>query len=144
MLEKALILLFMFNIAHYLGDNSPLLTKDMIKSKQNCKGIMEMLDIFEHAIIHVFLFIIMIYIYYYFVLKQDIFDLITDNGWNKYSISLLLLLISHFVIDLAKAYINKYMPKTADIKTNIHWQLFNLDQFLHQCIILCMVYILLK
>ena len=51
-------------------------------------------------------------------------------------------LISHFIIDIWKGRMNVWFPKLQNPATKLHWYIFGFDQFLHQLVIIFIVYLL--
>ena len=49
-------------------------------------------------------------------------------------------LITHFLVDTAKAQVSVRFPLLADVKQKAYWMLFGLDQLLHQLVVVAIWY----
>ncbi len=130
-MNNALLLLVCLNVCHWFGDFTHLSTKWMLNAKQSGKPLF---PIFCHAMIHS----ILMFIVLHFWLDNEllVFDM-TDKLF-------FLQLGSHFMIDVLKGKLNGWFPKLNDFSNPYHWYVFGVDQFLHQSIMITMVYFAMK
>jgi len=120
---EALELLILLNICHWLGDYTHLSRDWMLSAKRLGKPLT---PIFLHAMVHAILMGIVLMLY----IKGIMFF------WL-----LLFELITHFLIDVLKGRLNYWFPKLSNPANKYHWYVFGADQFLHQLIIIIIVFI---
>jgi len=118
-----ILLIFLLLICHLLADFSPLSTDWMLRAKS--KGS-PLFPIFVHAGVHGFLMLIILF----FFIPMALAFKLSAFQW-----------ISHFAIDVLKGKMNVFFPSVANPSNRLYWMLFGFDQFLHQSIILLMVWI---
>jgi len=105
-----------------LGDFSPLSTKWMLEAKRHGKPFF---PIFVHAGVHAVLMLPVLLIF------TDIRQALLLSAFQ---------LMTHFIIDVWKGRMSLWFPVFGDIQNKWFWMLFGLDQFLHQAVILSMVW----
>lgn len=128
-------LLILLNICHWLADYTWLSTMWMPNAKRLGKPLF---PIFCHALIHATLMSVSIWIYISYV----------TNYWMGITAPeaklFLIQLTTHFLIDVWKGRMNRWFPKLQSPTEKLHWVIFGFDQFLHQLVIILMVYIATK
>ena len=121
-MTNATLLLTVLLVCHYLADFC-LTSKAMIKAKVDGKNP---LPILLHASIHALLMG---------------FCLLVWSVLLKWILALIVLeLVSHFLIDLAKARLSAQIPRLADHQQKNYWVIYGLDQLLHQLVIVVIWY----
>lgn len=131
MTKDSLFLLLSLQIAHLLGDFSPLSTKWMLAAKQSGKPLF---PIFCHAMVHAALMFFPLHFFCgYSITVIDLADAM-----------ILFQLISHFLIDVWKGKMSVWFPIFIDQNKAAFWYLFGIDQFFHQIVIIIMCFICLN
>lgn len=120
------ILLLLLNVCHWAGDYTHLSTAEMLGAKRLGKPLT---PIFAHATVH---FILMFIVVFPASLNEP----------GTMILVLLIQLISHFLIDVLKGRLNGWFPRLSDPSNKFHWWIFGIDQFLHQSVIILMVYLI--
>jgi hypothetical protein len=116
----SLTILLLF--CHFLADFSHLIRPEMLKAKMNGTPL---LPILYHAIVHgVLMFVVLA-----FFTEMQIVILLT-----------IIEIISHFVIDVWKGKMNVWFPEYSSPTKQEYWYIFGFDQFLHQAVIIYMVW----
>ncbi len=82
--------------------------------------------IFIHALIHAFLFQIVLFLF--------VKDITLVGNLSLFELG------THFSIDVLKGRLNGWFPKLSNPANKFHWYVFGLDQFLHQLVIITIVY----
>lgn len=127
-MENFFILLIALNFCHLLADYSHLSRPWMLSAKKIGKPLTPIL---AHAGVHAVLMTIAI----------------RSIGWVSPSLLVNLFLIqlfTHFAIDVLKGKLNVLIPSLTNPINVWHWIIFGLDQFLHQCVIIGMVFYVYK
>lgn len=122
------LVLFALNICHWLADYTHLSNEWMLNAKRSGKPL---LPILIHSMVHGILMGITL---------QGIFNFPQD----KVAYLVYLQIGSHFIIDVWKGKMNIWFPKLQSPAYKPHWYVFGFDQFLHQAVIILMVYIIEK
>lgn len=121
-MANAPLLLVSLLACHYLADFC-LTSPAMIKAKADGRNL---LPILLHASIHGAL--------------MGVSLLIWEVSW-KWLLSMIVMeIVSHFFIDLAKARLSAKYPCLADQQQKSHWMVYGLDQLLHQLVIVAIWY----
>jgi len=123
-MEKLFVLLVVLNFCHLLADYSHLSRPWMLAAKKLGKPL---LPILAHASVHAYLMAIAI-------------NLISPVAYGNLLYLFLFQLLTHFVIDVTKGKMNDLFPALMNPMNVWHWILFGFDQFLHQVVIISMVY----
>lgn len=110
-----LILLF---AGHFFGD-FVLVTPGILSAKKFGRPAG---PVFAHAAVHAILTAAALYY--------------TNCTFNEFLFGTLLMLVSHFSIDLYKGYVTYYLDAVKRPDKRPYWWLFGLDQFAHTVIIL--------
>ena len=121
-MTNATLLLIVLLVCHYLADFC-LTSSAMIKAKADGHTP---LPILFHASIHGML--------------MGICLLLWNVSWKWILAMIALELVSHFLIDFAKARLSAQIPLLADQRHKSHWVLYGLDQLLHQLVIVLIWY----
>lgn len=122
-MTNAILLLIVLLVCHYLADFC-LTSSAMIKAKADGHTP---LPILFHASIHALLISLCL--------------LLWNISWKLILAMTVLELVSHFLIDLAKARLSAQFPRLADQQYKNHWILYGFDQLLHQLVIIVIWYI---
>lgn len=122
-----LIILF---ACHFLADYTHLSTNWMLAAKRIGTPTF---PIFCHALVHTLLmgFSLMIVNHFHRI------------EFNMFLFSMLLQLISHFLIDVWKGRMNVWFPALQSPANKWHWIVFGFDQLLHAIVIIFMIKTLL-
>lgn len=124
-MEKSLLLYIALNFCHFLADSPPL-SLPFIEAKKYGRPIF---PIFAHGGVHGALMGLCL-----------LFFMPICSLWGLLS---LFQQISHTIIDTLKGRLRKWIPVTEDNTKKWYWIIMMFDQFLHQCVIALMVYIVL-
>lgn len=115
-----LILLLM--VCHWMADFTQLSNPWMLAAKQRGKSLFPIL---AHACVHgVLMFIVLLFF-------TDLEKALTLMAFQ---------IAAHFCIDVWKGRMNGWFPKFENTSNPYFWWLFGFDQFLHQVVILSMVF----
>ena len=115
-------LILLLLICHLIADFSPLSTAWMLRAKSTGSPLF---PIFVHAGVHALLMLVVLF---FFIPTALAFKLAAFQ-W-----------ISHFAIDVCKGKMNVFFPIVTNPEDKRFWMLFGFDQFLHQSVILAMVW----
>lgn len=124
MIYQAFTLLILLNFCHWIADYTWLSTDEMLSAKKFGEPLFPIL---KHALVHAVLTFAVV------------FFLFSD----KSVVAALIMLITHFLIDLSKGKMNKWFKVLQSPSNKLHWVVFGGDQFLHQVVIITIVYITL-
>lgn len=116
------LLLVSLLVCHYLADFC-LTSSAMIRAKADGKNP---LPILWHATVHGVL--------------MGICLMLRNVSWKWILVMVGLEIISHFLIDLAKARLSAQFPRLADQQQKPYWIVYGLDQLLHQLVIVVIWY----
>ncbi len=121
---KYILLTASLLFCHYLADYTQLSKPYMLAAKRFGKPLW---PIFIHACTHGTLMSIVLL--FFSVNLSTIFILTIIE------------VFTHFFIDVLKGRVNIWIPNVQDSTKVLHWIVFGADQYLHQVVILFMVYI---
>lgn len=121
-----LLLYFSLFFIHFIADFSHLSTDKMLAAKSNPSTPSALGLIFAHAAIHGLLMSIIVALFFGVHTLEFVF-------------ALMIVTISHFIIDLGKATMTDSYDWAKDISSRKFWYLFGFDQFLHASVILLIV-----
>ena len=110
-------MLYLLFLCHFLGDYTHLSTRKMLNAKKLAKPL---LPIFYHSVVHGVLILVPLLLFNY----------------NKIYYAFIVMVLSHFLIDVSKGLVNRYFEQTRDISKTIFWIVFGLDQFLHSVVLI--------
>ncbi|MBR1725821.1 MAG: DUF3307 domain-containing protein [Muribaculaceae bacterium] len=116
-MANATLLLIVLLVCHYLADFC-LTSSAMIRAKADGRNL---LPILLHASIHGALMGICMLFWYV--------------SWKCILAMIALEIVSHFLIDLAKARVTVHFPRLADMRSRPYWMLFGFDQLLHLVVV---------
>ena len=119
------ILLILLNVVHWACDYTHLSTKEMLEAK--AEGYPPY-PIMNHAFRHAvgMALVLVPFVALPLLVKLVIFQF-----------------VSHFVVDTLKGRMNVWFPSLQDPSNKFHWYVFGADQFLHQVVMIIMVYIII-
>ena len=117
-----LLLLIVLLICHYLADFC-LTLRVMIRAKADGRRLW---PIMLHAAVHALLIGACLVVY--------------GVNWQLLLMLMLVELLTHFLIDTAKARLSAACPTLADSRRKPYWMLYGLDQLLHQMVIVVIWY----
>lgn len=130
-----MILLILLLFCHWLADYTHLSTNWMLSAKRLGKPLF---PIFCHALTHALLMGIVIAISLYLKIGYNA----ANWKYDKIDSVIFIELSTHFLIDVLKGRLNGWFPKISNPANKYHWYVFGLDQFLHQIVIVYIVYFL--
>ena len=116
-MTNATLLLIVLLVCHYLADFC-LTSSAMIRAKADGRNL---LPILLHASIHGAL--------------MGICLLCWNVSWKCILAMIAWEIVSHFLIDLAKARVTVHFPRLADMRFRPYWMLFGFDQLLHLVVV---------
>ena len=111
------LLLITLCLCHYLADFC-LTTPAMIRAKADGRNIW---PIMLHAGVH--------------ALLMGLCLLLFEVPWKLLLLFMLVELVTHFLIDMAKGRLTACFPKLADMQQKPYWMLYGFDQLLHLLVI---------
>jgi hypothetical protein len=120
--NKIIILAFVLNLAHFLGDFTPL-NRWFIAAK--CYG-KPVYMVAGHGAVNGTLYGMTVL-------------LITD--WQTAMTAFIVETLTHTLIDVLKGRINRRFPVVEDSTKAIHWTVMGADQLLHQAVLIYIVYL---
>jgi hypothetical protein len=115
-------LLFALNIAHFIGDFTPL-NRWFIAAKRYGKPLC---PVAAHGAVNGVLYGIAVWLL---------------AGWRPALLAFAIETVSHTLIDILKGRINKLFPAVEDSAGAIYWTAFGADQLLHQTVLIITVYL---
>lgn len=121
---KALEILCLLQVTHWIADYTHLSTKWMLDAKRLGKPLA---PIFIHASIHMILVQIVLICF------------ISD--WFLIIELMALQLFSHWGIDVLKGRLNGWYPTLQSPANKFHWYMFGADQMLHQFVLIIITYL---
>lgn len=127
MTATAAWLLVCLLVAHDLGDFTPLATERIREAKARGRPLRL---IGMHAAIHAVLVALAVMM----VVRPSLALLALAAGLE---------LLTHFVIDVAKARVGVRVPSLGDMRTNPFWWLLGVDQLLHLLVLVGIAFIIL-
>lgn len=119
-------LLFTLLICHWAADFTQLSRPKMLAAKRFGKPNW---PIFQHALIHGILMLISICIY---TGEFARFDWV----WTKADDCFVVIVLSHFLIDVWKGRMNRWFHSLTNPANVYHWWIFGFDQLLHTSVII--------
>ena len=116
------MLLLALNFAHFLGDYTPL-NKWFIKAKQYGKPLY---SVAGHGAVNGVLYGLTVWLFVGYKIALSAFFIET---------------VTHTLIDFSKGKINQWFPIVEDRDKQIHWTVMGADQFLHQVVLIFIVFL---
>jgi hypothetical protein len=123
MVLQTLILLISLNLAHFLGDFTPL-NKWMLKAKRYGKPVLLVL---AHGAVNGTLYLLV-----------ALFFVSIETALWVFAIET----VTHTLIDVLKGRINQWFPVVEDQTKAIHWAVMGADQLLHQIVLIFIVFLI--
>lgn len=120
MTTQASWLLFSLFFAHYLGDFTPLATARMQEAKAN-GGPASL--IFAHAAVHM-------------LLVATATVLVVRAAWTIIAVAATIELVTHFLIDLARARLTRRFSALRNPTQNAFWFALGVDQLAHGLVLI--------
>lgn len=110
------------NFAHFLGDFTPL-NKWFIEAKRYGKPLWLVAG---HGAVNGALYGLTVWLF---------------AGYKMALFAFIIEMVTHTLIDFMKGKINKLFPVVEDRTKQIHWTIMGADQYLHQIILILIVYL---
>lgn len=111
-------------ICHWAADFTQLSTPWMLNAKRRGAPLF---PIFCHAGTHLILMMTVI---------CGLCYVVPTPHWDKYDTAFMIILLSHFIIDVWKGRMNVWFPSLTNPTNVYHWWIFGLDQLLHILVII--------
>lgn len=129
MSTKAVIILLLFQLTHWLADYTHLSTKLMLDAKRLGRPL---LPIFYHACVH------------YGLVAIVLLPFLWPDKPLEWVLLCQLQLFSHWGIDILKGRMNGWFPSLQNPANKFHWYIFGFDQLLHQVVLIIITFLAVK